>query len=148
MADSTAEYKERKQWIKKTYFLIGLVFNIIILCAYMLAWSRGATWEPILVSGSGVLISTNLVLIFCYLLSIKLAKRHFEKDLVFEERTPWDVYTFLFLFAMLACDALGVVMIFAKKMFIAGAIVIIIGSIAFYFSSRRKRTREDLGDEI
>ena len=138
MGDLTSKYIERKQWIKKVYFLIGLVFSIVVLCAYLFAWSRGATWESILVSGSAVLIISILVLFFCYLLSINLAKRHFEKNLAIEQRTPWDIYTLIFLFAMVACDVLGVVMILVKKMFVAGAIVIIIGSIAFYFSSRRK----------
>jgi uncharacterized membrane protein len=137
MENAPVNFSQRKQWIWKSYFLIGLAFCIIIVSVYVFAWSRGATLESILVSGSVVLIFTFLFTGFGYLCSIKLAKRHLAKNSIVEGRTPWDVYTFTFLFVMLACDVFGVVMILVKKMFLAGAIVIILGSLAFYFASKR-----------
>ena len=50
---------------------------------------------------------------------------------------------------MLGCDVFGVVMILVKKMFLAGAIVIILGSLAFYFASKRTPgTKEKREKEI
>ena len=137
MKNAPVKFAERKQWLKKIYISICLVCCIIIVCAYMFAWSRGATWESILVSGSVVLIFTFLFTGFGYLFSVKLAKRHLDKNSIVEGRTPWDVYTFTFLFVMLACDVSGVLMILVKKMFFTGAIVIILGSLAFYFALKR-----------
>ena len=137
MENAPVKFSQRKQWIRKSYFLIGLAFCIIIVSVCVFAWSRGATWESILVPGSVVLIFTILFLGSFYLLTIKLAKRYYDKDSVVIVRTIRGVYTYLFLFAMLACDVFGVVMILVKKMFLAGAIVIILGSLAFYFASKR-----------
>ena len=137
MENAPVKFLQRKQWIRKLYFLIGLAFCIIIVSVYVFAWSRGATWESILVPGSVVLIFTILFLGSFYLLTIKLAKRYYDKDSVVEVRTKRGVYTYVFLFAMLGCDVFGVVMILVKKMFLAGAIVIILGSLAFYFASKR-----------
>ena len=117
MENAPVKFSQREQWIRKLYFLIGLAFCIIIVCAYMFAWSRGATWVSILVPGSVVLIFTILFLGSFYLLTIKLAKRYYDKDSVVEGRTPRDVYTYVFLFAMLGCDVFGVVMMLVKKMF-------------------------------
>jgi len=133
MDNVPVKFSQRKQWIRKMYFLIGLAFCIIIVSMCVFAWARGTPWKSILVPGSFILIFTVLFLASFYLFSIKLAKRYYDEDSVFEVRTVRGVYTYLFLFTMLAFDVIGVVMIFAKKMIFAGVIVTVLGSLAFCF---------------
>lgn len=142
MVKTPTEFVDRRRRIKKIYVSISLVFCIIILCAYIFAWSRGASFQSILVSGATLLTITFL---FCgggYFFSVRLAKRDLEKISMLDERKVWDVYRFVLLFAMLACDVFGVFIILVKKMFLAGAIVITLGSLVFYFSSKKNSPRK------
>jgi hypothetical protein len=142
MENAPATFSQRKQWIGKLYFLTGLTFCIIIISVYVFAWSRGATWESMLFPGSVVLIFTIFFLGAFYFLTIKLAKRYYDKNSVVEVRTIRCGCPYFSLSVMIACDVFGVIMILVKKMFLAGAIVIILGSLAFYFASKKSQNKK------
>ena len=75
MENVPVEFSKKMQWIKKSYFFMGFAISIILVCAYLFAWIRGANAKEVMVSGLCLFIFNILFFVFLYIFTIYIAKR-------------------------------------------------------------------------
>ena len=64
------------KWINKMHFYMAFGFCILLICAYVFAWIRGANSEAVLLSGLFLLLLNILLFVSLYVLTATLAKHH------------------------------------------------------------------------
>lgn len=115
--------------IQRSIIGVSVFFCAVIVSLYTFAWLKGANLKSILVSGSFVLGGTMTFLGLSYLLAIRKAREYVDNGITYEPQSFRSNYRqHLLLFASVVIDILGLIMIFAKKMFLLGLLFVFIGT--------------------
>jgi len=138
MKKGPTRFANRKLMIQRIYLGVCLFFCVTIVSVYTIAWVKGASLESVLVSGAILLSLTFGLCGLLYLLSMYIAKKQGDESTVPERRSSHRTYQLLLLFVFLACDVLGIIMILVKEMFLLGFFLIVLGTLVFYLSTKKR----------
>lgn len=130
MEKAPTSFADGKKMIQRIYVAVCFFFCVVIVSLYTFAWEKGASLESVVVSVSFLcfLIISSCGLL--YLLSIRIAKKYVDNESVLEVQSSRQNYKLhLLLFGFLACNILGLIMIFAKKMFLLGFLFVFISAV-------------------
>jgi hypothetical protein len=137
MKKEPINFEERKRFFQKSYSTICIFFCIVIISLSTFAWHKGANLKSILISGFLMLGGVISSLIFAYYRSISTIRKYADYKPALETRnTRLNYFQYLWVFASIVFAILGLIVIFAKKMFLLGVILEAIGAVLMIIGSK------------